>query len=177
MWSITESHAPSGRILVDADACPVRREAEEVAARFGVAVRMFANPSSSPASGFAARVTVAEGRDAADFAIFLECREADVVVTDDIGLAAMVLSRGALALSSRGKRYLKETIGGELHGRHLAKKARRAGKRTRGPRPFTGADRFRFAEALAGAVSEAVSRMNRKDGMNGKNEGASGHEH
>jgi len=162
---------------VDADACPVRGEAEEVAARFGVGVRMFANPSSIPGSGLASRVTVAEGRDGADFALFLECREGDVVVTDDIGLAAMVLSRGAAALSSRGKRYLKETIGGELHVRHVAKRARRAGKRTRGPRAFTEADRRRFAEALAGAVSEAVSRMSRKDEMKEKDGGASGDEH
>lgn len=144
------------RILVDADACPVRGEVERAGERFGAAVCYFAGPATQLASGSARVVTAPGGRDGADFAVFLECGAGDVVVTDDTGLAAMVLSRGARALSSRGRRFRPETIGGELHGRHLAQKARRAGKRTRGPRPFTAADRSRFIAALADLLRDAT---------------------
>ena len=139
------------RILVDADACPVRREIERVAARGGVSVRYFAN-SAQEFQGDIESVTVPDGRDSVDFAVFQECRPGDIVVTDDHGLAAMVLSRGAAALSSRGRQYHQEAIGSLLHARYLGKKARRAGKRTPGPPPFTAADRERFAEVLENLI-------------------------
>lgn len=137
------------RILVDADACPVRREIGEVAARLGVEELYFTNSSQEFADPPRGRViVVSDRRDATDFAIFSECRPGDVVVTDDLGLAAMVLARGARALSSRGRRFAPEEIPARLETRHAAKMARRAGKRIAGPRPFTPTDRDRFLAAL-----------------------------
>lgn len=148
-----EAKVKTMRVLVDADACPVRREIERVAARCKVPVRHYANPSQTPDHA-AETITAGDGRDSADFALFLECRPGDIVVTDDLGLAATVLSRGAAALSSRGRRFLPETIASLLHARHLGKKARRAGKRTPGPSPFTPADRQRFVQALEQIIAE-----------------------
>jgi len=93
------------RILVDADACPVRREVERVAERFGVQMVYFANSTQTLEEGACKSVVrVADRRDAADFAMVSHCRPGDVVVTDDMGLAAMALAAGAGALSSRGRR-------------------------------------------------------------------------
>lgn len=137
------------RILVDADACPMRSEVERVAVRFSADVVLFANTSQRIEGGPRTRVLgVSDARDGADFAIFAECRPNDVVVTDDIGLASMALGRGAAVLSSRGKRFRREEIPGLLAGRHLSHKARRAGKRTRGPKPMTPEDRRRFMREL-----------------------------
>jgi len=137
------------RILVDADGCPVRREAGRVAARLGIEQLLFTNSSQEIADPPHGRViVVSDRRDATDFAIFSECRPGDVVVTDDLGLAAMVLARDARALSSRGRRCTPEEMPARLETRHAARMARRAGRRIPGPRPFTPADRRRFTRAL-----------------------------
>lgn len=120
-----------------------------MAARWGVEVRLFANSSQDIKGATGVRVMgVSDGRDGADFALFAECRPGDVVVSDDFGLASMALSRGAEALSSRGRRFRREQMGSLLAGRHISQKARRAGKRMRGPCPLATADRRRFTRAL-----------------------------
>lgn len=139
------------RILVDADACPVRSEVEALAGRHGARVLFFANPTQD--LGAARRVVrVSDRRDAADFAIATECRAGDIVVTDDVGLAALALGRGAAALSSRGRGFRRAEMAILLEARHRARQARRAGGRARGPRPATAADRKRFVAALEAAL-------------------------
>lgn len=140
------------RILVDADACPVRREVARTASEWGIRALYYANPSQTPDEG-RHTVTAGDGPDSADFRLFLDCGPRDIVVTDDLGLASMVLARGAAALSSRGSRFQGKTIAALLHGRHLGRKARRAGKRTPGPPPLTEEHRRRFSRALAQLVS------------------------
>ena len=150
------------RVLVDADACPVRREVARAAERFGADAAYFANSSQEARESKRARVVrVSDRPDAADFAIATRCRSGDIVVTDDIGLAALAASKGARALSSRGRIFRPEDIPLLLEERHRSRKARfapkdarallqrRAGGRTRGPAALTPADRRRFAETLA----------------------------
>ena len=143
------------RILVDADACPVRRELQRAAERWPTEVWHFANSTQDIPQGLSGSVIrVSDKRDAADFAIVAQCREGDVVVTDDVGLAAMVLAKGARALSSRGRRFRAEEIPSLLQERHRARKIRLAGGRTPGPRALTAPDRRRFACALAQLLRE-----------------------
>ena len=92
---------------------------------------------------------VSIGADSADFAIVERLQPDDVVVTQDIGLASMVLGRGAAAIGVRGRVYTKATIDMDLFIRHEEKKVRRAGGRTRGPAAFTDDDRERFTRNLA----------------------------
>jgi uncharacterized protein len=141
--------ASAARVLVDADACPVRREIARAAERHGVEVLFFANSSQESAESSNLRtMRVANGPDAADFAIATECRSGDIAVTDDIGLAALVTSKGACAISSRGRLFRPDLFPLLLEERHRSRKARRAGDRTRGPRALTATDRRRFAAAL-----------------------------
>lgn len=91
---------------------------------------------------------VSVGADSADFAIVERLQAGDVVVTQDIGLASMVLGRGASAIGVRGRVYTKATIDMDLFIRHEEKKVRRAGGRTRGPAPIAGDDRERFTRNL-----------------------------
>lgn len=91
---------------------------------------------------------VSIGADSADFAIVERLLPNDIVVTQDIGLASMVLGRGAAAIGVRGRVYDKATIDIQLFIRHEEKKVRRAGGRTRGPEPFKGSDRTRFRHNL-----------------------------
>ncbi len=94
-------------------------------------------------------IQVSDKRDAVDFAIAGRCRKGDVVVTDDVGLAAIVAAKGADAVSSRGRRFGAAEIPHLLERRHLSRKARRSGKLTPGPRAMTSADRQRFKRTLA----------------------------
>ena len=91
---------------------------------------------------------VSVGADSADFAIVERLQAGDVVVTQDIGLASMVLGRDAAAIGVRGRVYDKATIDMQLFIRHEEKKVRRAGGRTRGPAAFTSEDRARFKRNL-----------------------------
>ena len=107
------------------------------------------------------RVSIVEvpvGRDAADFSIATGVCAEDIVITDDIGLACMVLGRNATVLSSRGYQYDTKTIDFDLHLRHVGQKTRRSGGKTKGPRPFTSEDRNRFTSTLKRLIREVAAR-------------------
>ena len=149
-------------LYIDADACPVTREALACARRARVPVVIVGNttqnlerhirrddPRDATHDGFWVDVLdVSIGADSADFAIVERLQTDDVVVTQDIGLASMVLGRGAAAIGVRGRVYTKATIDMDLFIRHEEKKVRRAGGRTRGPAAFTADDRERFTRNL-----------------------------
>lgn len=138
-------------VFIDADACPVTREAISVARAHGASVMLVANVNQNLSRhvrpGVEA-VEVSSGRDAADFAIIERLSPGDIVVTQDIGVAAMALGRGAGAVSPRGRIFYKSTIDMEMEVRHAEQRHRRGGGRTGGPRPFTDDDREHFVESL-----------------------------
>ena len=95
------------------------------------------------------------GADSADFAIASAITPEDIVVTQDIGLADIVLGRRARAIGVRGRIYNPLTIDSMMFIRHEEKKVRRQGGRTKGPAPFTNEDRKRFERNLRQLVHEA----------------------
>ena len=109
-----------------------------------------------PGGFWADTLPVGVGADAADFAIVQELQPGDIVVTQDIGLAAMALGRRARAIGVRGRVFTLATIDLDLHIRHEEKKVRRQGGRTRGPAPFEDDDRERFAANLRRLVEESL---------------------
>lgn len=145
-------------IFVDADACPVTRDAVAIAGRHALPVVLVANESQN-LDRYADRegveiVKVRGGPDAADFAMVPRLATGDIVVTNDTGLAAMALGRGARAVSPRGKVFLAATIDLELDVRHAEKRHRRAGGRTSGPPPFEPEHREHFRESLIRLITE-----------------------
>lgn len=149
-------------LFIDADACPVTREAISVARAAGWDVVVVANASQN-FERFASRkgvevISVSHGADAVDFAIVERLSRSDVVVTQDIGLAAMALGRGAHALSPRGRRFHQASIDAELLVRHEQKKLRRAGGRHAGPAAFTDEDREHFGETLEWVLRDAAKQ-------------------
>ena len=98
--------------------------------------------------------SVSQGRDSADFAIVGMLEPGDVVVTQDIGVAAMALGRRAGAVSPRGRIFYQSTIDAEMELRHAEARHRRAGGRTGGPRPFTEEDREHFVASLERLMRE-----------------------
>ena len=159
-------------LYIDADACPVTREALDCArqARIPCVIagdsghnllkHVRANDPTEPRDGFwVSTLEVQQGQDSADFAIVCELEPGDVVVTQDMGLASMVLGRGAKAIGVRGETYDKRTIDALLLVRHAEKEARRDPRRRTspkgGPRAFTDADRRRFSSRLRELLREA----------------------
>jgi uncharacterized protein YaiI (UPF0178 family) len=139
------------RLFVDADACPVTREAITIARSHGIPVTLVCDTSGDMSRHLRPgvdAVQVSTGRDAADFAIIERLSPGDIVVTQDIGVAAMALGRGASAVSPRGRIFWLATIDAEMELRHAEARHRRAGGRTGGPSKFTDEDREHFAESL-----------------------------
>ena len=139
-------------IFVDADACPTTREAITTGRANGFTITLVANTNQCftryEGRNGVDTLTVGTGPDSADFAIIERLAPGDIVVTQDIGLAAMVLGRGAGAISPRGRIFYLSTIDIEMEVRHAEKKVRRAGGRTGGPSKFTDEDREHFIEQL-----------------------------
>ncbi|NTU88503.1 MAG: DUF188 domain-containing protein [Actinobacteria bacterium] len=100
--------------------------------------------------------TVQTGADSADFAIVEQLKRTDIVLTQDTGLAAMVLGRGARAISPRGRVHSLLTIDMDLELRHVEKKIRRSGGRTGGPRAFLEDDREHFCCMFERVIKEQL---------------------
>ena len=145
-------------LYVDADACPVTREAISHARAHRVPVVLIGNEAQSFAryegKPGVELAKVATGRDSADFAIVGRLAPGDIVVTNDTGLAAMALGRGAHPISPRGRVFSLLTIDAELEVRHAEQRLRRAGGRTRGPAPFEEEDRESFGDSLERLLRE-----------------------
>ena len=125
------------RILVDADACPVLEIIRRLGSEAGVAVITVS--SFRHDIGGADHVMVGPEPQAADMAIINRTRRGDVVVTQDWGLAALVLAKGAAALSPWGHRFEEDEMDGRLAQRALHARLRRGGVRLPGPRRRTAA--------------------------------------
>ncbi len=144
-------------IYVDADACPVKAEAEKVATRHRLKVFFVSNgglrPSDNP---FVEMVFVPDGPDVADMWIAERAGVGDVVVTGDIPLAAKCVEAGARVIKHNGEALTQANIGNVLATRDLMADLRAADPfRQGGGKGFTKADRSRFLDALERAVQAA----------------------
>ena len=148
-------------ILVDADACPVVRQVEEIARNHGFQVTLLCDEHHIMRSDYSQVHYVSSGADAVDIALMNLCRRGDIVITQDYGVAAMALGKGAYAIHHTGKRYTNENIDLLLMERHLAKKARRASSKhhLHGPAKFTEADRQKFSAAFEMLITEVLGGM------------------
>ncbi|MBV1866525.1 MAG: YaiI/YqxD family protein [Marinosulfonomonas sp.] len=144
-------------IYVDADACPVKAEAEKVATRHRLKIFIVSNgglrPSQNP---LVEMVFVPDGPDVADMWIAERAGRGDVVVTGDIPLAAKCVEAGAKVLKHNGEPLTQANIGNVLATRDLMTDLRAADPfRQGGGRAFSKADRSRFLDGLERAVQAA----------------------
>lgn len=143
-------------IYVDADACPVKEEVYKVARRIGWDVLVVANSFiRTPAEPRIRFVLVDAGPDAADDWIADRAAPGDVVITNDIPLAARALEKGAEAISPTAKVFTTDMIGSALATRGLMEHLRSFGEITTGPKPFSPKDRSAFLSALDAAINRA----------------------
>ncbi len=142
------------RILVDADACPVKEEIYRVAFRHDVPVVIVANSYFRvPDHPLISKQVVNDSFDAADDWIAENADDRSVVITADILLADRCLKAGAIVLGNNGKPFTTSSIGGAIATRAIMADLRAgAGEGIGGPKPFSKEDRSRFLQALDTAL-------------------------
>lgn len=118
------------RILVDADACPVKQQIVHLAKKYKIPVIMIIDTSHIIDDGYSTVITVDKARDSVDIKLINILSDDDLVVTQDYGVAAMALGKGACALNQNGLIYNKDNMDRLLFERFLGQKVRRSGGRT-----------------------------------------------
>ncbi len=135
---------------VDADACPVTRIVERICKENAVPCTLLCDTNHVLHSDYSEVRTVGAGKDAVDLALINLCKKGDLVVTQDYGVAALALGKGAKAIHQSGKWFTNDNIDGLLAERAMAQKARRSKKKPhrKGPRKRTAEDDKRFEESF-----------------------------
>ena len=141
------------KIFVDADACPVVDIVEDIATKYNIPVTLLCDTNHVLTSDYSEVIVVGAGADAVDYKLISICHRGDIVVTQDYGVAAMALGKGAFAIHQSGKWYTNENIDQMLMERHLNKKASR--NHIKGPRKRTEEDDQRFAESFEKLLRKA----------------------
>lgn len=155
------------QIFVDADACPVVDVVETIAEKYHIPVTLLCDTNHVLYSDYSEVIVVGAGADAVDYKLISIYHKGDIVVSQDYGVAAMALGKGAYAIHQSGKWYTDENIDRMLMERHLNKKARRSSSKNhiKGTRKRTNEDDERFAQSFEKLVLVVQSKDGgRQDG-------------
>lgn len=147
-------------IFVDADACPVVDIVEIIAKKHNIPVTLLCDTNHVLYSDYSEVIAVGAGADAVDYKLISICHKGDIVVSQDYGVAAMALGKGAYAIHQSGKWYTDDNIEQLLMERHLNKKARRGTHKNhmKGSRKRTDEDDERFAQSFEKLVLMVLER-------------------
>jgi uncharacterized protein YaiI (UPF0178 family) len=147
--------APPPRLLVDADACPVIDEIINLARKWRIMVYLISNISHVFHPGKCVRIiTVDNSPEAADLALMNFSQTGDVAITQDYGLACMLLGKKVKVISPRGKFFTEKNIDNLMEHRHITRKERRRGRlKHGGPPPYTEKDKIKLLKNLEKLLS------------------------
>lgn len=141
-------------IYVDADACPVITIIEQCAKQHQVPVVLICDTNHILSSDYSEVITIGAGMDAVDLALINRCKRGDVVVTQDTGVAALALGKGAYPIHPKGKWYTNDNINLMLMERHIAKEERKKSSKhhLKGPKKRTPEDDLKFFESFISLI-------------------------
>lgn len=145
------------KVLVDADACPVKDIVIEATARKSLPVVLVSSLSHYSPKDLPAHVKsiyVEAGPDAADFRIVKLAGNEDIIVTQDYGLASLLLPKGCTVLHHKGFEYTDDNIDHLLETRYMGTMIRKGGGRTKGPKPLSKEDRKTFSELFLQKIEQ-----------------------
>lgn len=144
-------------IFVDADACPVVSIVENISKKYNIPVTLLCDTNHVLTSEYSEVIVVGAGADAVDYKLISICHKGDIVVSQDYGVAAMALGKGAFAIHQSGKWYTNDNIDQMLMERHLNKKARRNSHKNyiKGPKKRTEEDDERFTQSFEKMIKMA----------------------
>ncbi len=147
------------KILIDADACPVKEIAVGEAKKRNIEVVMVCDTSHIINDGYSKTVTVDKAADSADIKLINMAQKNDVVVTQDYGVAAMALSKGVFAINQSGLVYSQENIDRLLFERHLSAKVRRSGGKHKNAKKRTKQEDINFAGNFRELLDKCMSSL------------------
>ena len=147
-------------IFIDADACPVVGIVEKTAKKYNLPVTLLCDTNHILYSDYSEVIVVGAGADAVDYKLISICHKGDIVVSQDYGVAAMALGKGAYAIHQSGKWYTTDNIDQMLMERHLNKKARRGSHKNhlKGPGKRTEEDDVRFAKSFERLILKVLEK-------------------
>jgi uncharacterized protein YaiI (UPF0178 family) len=149
------------KIYVDADACPVKQEIMDIADNHGIEVVFVASYNHKSNNTYGGKwVFVDTGKEEADLYIVNHVQKNDLVISQDIGLAGLLLKKDVIVVTPRGKRYTETNIDTALQFRYLSAMERRSGKYTKGPKKFTEEDTINFITSLKKILSNDAGDSN-----------------
>ena len=133
-------------VFIDADACPVVRIAERVAKKYNLKVNLFCDTNHILKSDYSNIIIIGAGADAVDIALINNCHKGDIVITQDYGVAALALGKGAFAIHQSGKIFTENNIDSLLMQRYVCKKQRMSSSKhhIKGPKKRTKEDDINF---------------------------------
>ena len=145
------------RVFVDADACPAVSIVENISKKYNIPVTLLCDTNHVLTSEYSEVIVVGAGADAVDYKLISICHRGDIVVSQDYGVAAMALGKGAFAIHQSGKWYTNDNIEQMLMERHSNKKARRSSQKNhiKGPKKRTEEDDERFTQSFEKMIKMA----------------------
>ena len=145
------------RVFIDADACPVVSIVENISKKYNIPVTLLCDTNHVLTSEYSEVIVVGAGADAVDYKLISICHRGDIVVSQDYGVAAMALGKGAFAIHQSGKWYTNDNIDQMLMERHLNKKARRSFHKNhiKGLKKRTEEDDERFTQSFEKMIKMA----------------------
>lgn len=144
------------KILIDADGCPVVDITIKIAKDYNIPITIMCDTSHIINKTGVETIVLSKGSDSVDFALVNKVNKGDIIVTQDYGLAAMVLSKGGYPINQNGMIYTDENIDQLLFTRHISKKIRNSGQRTKGPRKRTKEDDIKFKNSLIDLIEKTI---------------------
>jgi uncharacterized protein YaiI (UPF0178 family) len=135
-------------ILIDADGCPVVKETIRIAGQYDFPCILICDTAHEMHREGAETIIVSKGADAVDFVLVNRVQKNDIVVTQDYGLAAMVLAKKGHPIDQNGRLYTEDNIDQLLYARHTAQQVRMAGGRLRGPKKRSKENDIKFEMSL-----------------------------
>ena len=155
------------QVLVDADAYPVIGIIEKISKEYHILVTLLCDTNHVLSSDYSKVIVVGAGADAVDYKLISLCQRDDIIVSQDYGVAAMALGKGAYAIHQSGRWYTNENIDQMLMERHLNKKVRRSSHKNHinGPKKRTQEDDERFALAFEKMILTAKAKEENTHGI------------
>lgn len=147
------------RVIIDGDACPVTNSVIELTKGTGIfviIVRSFSHYSTVIQPAHVDTKYVDDGPDAVDYRIVQLAKSNDIVITQDYGLASLLINKVHTVLHHKGFRYNTQNINTLLEQRHVSAQFRKSGGRTKGPAPFTNQDIKVFESKFIKLIQELL---------------------
>ena len=136
------------KILIDADGCPVVDMTVNLGRKYNINTIIMCDTSHIFNKEGAKTMVFSKGADSVDFALINYLEKEDIVITQDYGLAAMAMNKASYVINQNGMIYNDENIDRLLYSRHISKKIRKSGGKTKGPKKRTKEDDINFEKTL-----------------------------